>query len=268
VSERLDAPDGQADLRLGRWQDVLADVECDAWISDPPYGERTHRGHDAIEGTGDRAGLGYAFLRPEDVREIVEHWSPRTRGWMCAMTSHDLIPHWEDAFEAAGRYYFAPLPVLEFYRPRLLGDGPGSRAVQLVVARPRTREFLSQNWGSLPGDYRGPLPADHLPRGHYERSEGEGRAGRMGGKSLAVMRSIVRDYSRLGDVVCDPFAGYGTTLLAALMEGRRAVGSEMDPEAHAAARDRLGRGYVLDLFSGAGQAAAPTAEQRRLWEGE
>lgn len=31
-----------ADLRLGRYQDVLADVECDAVIADPPYSERTH----------------------------------------------------------------------------------------------------------------------------------------------------------------------------------------------------------------------------------
>lgn len=35
-----------ADLRLGRWQDVLADVECDALICDPPYSARTHKGHD------------------------------------------------------------------------------------------------------------------------------------------------------------------------------------------------------------------------------
>src|SRR5690606_19055862 len=32
------SPDGLIDLRMGRWQDVLADVEaCDAVITDPPY---------------------------------------------------------------------------------------------------------------------------------------------------------------------------------------------------------------------------------------
>jgi len=28
------------DLHLGRWQDELADLECDAIICDPPYGAR------------------------------------------------------------------------------------------------------------------------------------------------------------------------------------------------------------------------------------
>ena len=39
-----------ADLRLGRWQDVLQDVTCDALIVDAPYSERTHDGH-AHDGT-------------------------------------------------------------------------------------------------------------------------------------------------------------------------------------------------------------------------
>jgi hypothetical protein len=35
-----------ADLRLGRWQDVLADVErCDSLITDPPYSARTAEGY-------------------------------------------------------------------------------------------------------------------------------------------------------------------------------------------------------------------------------
>ena len=49
------------DLRLGRWQDVLADVrEVDCVCVDPPYGERTHDGNaDRIASMG-RAELSYA----------------------------------------------------------------------------------------------------------------------------------------------------------------------------------------------------------------
>lgn len=259
-----------ADYRLGRWQDVLADVECDAAIFDAPYGERTHRGHDA--GTKQRnqllcssaVDLGYDYLTPRDVREIVRHWSPRTRGWFCTITSHDLIPHWEHALRKAGRYVFAPLPVLEFYRPRLIGEGPGSRAVFLIVARPRTAEFLGMKWGSLPSDYRGPLPTDLLPRGHYERTDGDSRPRRMGGKTLSVMRAIVGDYTRPDDLVCDMFGGDATTGRAAIELGRRFIGCERDPEAWAAGLARLRERVALDLFAA---PTAPQAEQALLFEG-
>jgi DNA modification methylase len=61
----------------------------------------------------------------------------------------------------------------------------------------------------------------------------------VGGKPVGAMREIVRDYSRPGDVVCDPCFGGGTTLLAAKLEGRRAIGSEMDPASHEIAKSRL-----------------------------
>ncbi len=76
------------DLRLGDWKKALADVETvDAIICDPPYGARTH-----------------------DVKAFVKSWSPRCSGWFVAMTSHDLLPVYAAALEAAGRYVFAPLP--------------------------------------------------------------------------------------------------------------------------------------------------------------
>jgi len=62
------------------------------------------------------------------------------------------------------------------------------------------------------------------------------------------MRAIVRDYSRPGDLVCDPCAGAATTLLAAAMEGRRAVGSEMDPATLEKAQTRIARGFTPTLF--------------------
>jgi site-specific DNA-methyltransferase (adenine-specific) len=61
----------------------------------------------------------------------------------------------------------------------------------------------------------------------------------VGGKTLGLMRSIVRDYTRPGDLVCDPCAGGGTTLLAARMDGRRSIGAEMMPEHCDIARRRL-----------------------------
>jgi 23S rRNA G2445 N2-methylase RlmL len=57
------------DLRLGRWQDVLADVtECDAVITDPPYGERTHSGQHVgsrpLGGGGRKTTINYPPMCP------------------------------------------------------------------------------------------------------------------------------------------------------------------------------------------------------------
>lgn len=217
------------DLRLGRWQDVLADVECDALITDPPYSERTHASHSprtdvltacerdarwAAKG-GKRRKIDYTSWSAEDVSAFVSHWSPRTTGWFVAITDHILAPEWERSLSAAGRYVFAPLQfVAPGSRVRLSGDGPALWSVTIVVARPKTRAF--QRWGSLPGAYV-------LPPGESDKEQGV-----IGCKPLWLMRALVRDYSRPGSVICDPCSGGATTLVAARLEGRRSVGAEMD----------------------------------------
>ncbi len=54
-----------------------------------------------------------------------------------------------------------------------------------------------------------------------------------------LVRRLVRIYSYPGDLVLDPFAGVGTTLIAAAQLGRRAMGYEIHPTHWAVARDRL-----------------------------
>lgn len=226
-----------AHLYLGRWQDALANVDrVDAVITDPPYGARTHEATNAhIAGSvlpdgADRTPIAYDAMTPSEVHALVEAWAPRCRGWMVAMTSHDLIGAYEQAYRNAGRMTFAPVPIIQ-KRPRLVGDGPSSWAVYAMASRPRTREFST--WGCLPGAYEAPTEKD---------------AGIAGAKPLGLMCSIVRDYSRPGDLVCDPFAGSGTTLLAAVTEGRRAVGAEQKREHYDIAAKRLARGHTPTMF--------------------
>ena len=233
------------DLRLGDWRDVLAGVECDALIVDPPYGSRTHTGHDAAvrisqyaADFGDgvapptyRRSLNYSSWTPDDVRAFVQHWSPLTRGWFCAFSCSDLFPRWREAFEEAGRCTFAPVAcVIRGMGVRIAGDGPSSWTVYLNVARPRSREAAS--WGALNGAY----VVDRAPA-------------HIGGKPLELMAAIIRDYTRPGDLVCDPCAGMATTGIAALAAGRRFVGAEVDPKTHAAALERVRRGVQQEMLA-------------------
>ena len=231
------------DLRCGTYQDVLANVAMvDAVIVDAPYSARTHNGGATAGKVFDvskRRELSYDGWTPAQVRAFVQSWSPRCRGWMVTITDHTLAPVWAAAMEDAGRYVFAPLPWLApGSRVRLAGDGPSSWTCWIIVGRPRTGTFRdgtkAHKWGTLPGGYN-------------VTSE---RGSHIGGKPSKLMRMLVNDYSRPGDLVCDPCAGWATTLLAAAQEGRRAVGAEMDPETYADALKRLDRDtQQADLFS-------------------
>jgi len=58
-------------------------------------------------------------------------------------------------------------------------------------------------------------------------------------KPIHFIRRLVRLGSLPGDLICDPFMGSGTTLVAAKLEGRRAVGIEINPEYCEIAKNRL-----------------------------
>lgn len=232
------------DLRFGEWQTILRDdfddtlPECDAIITDPPFGARTHKVAKERKLRSD--GSDTKLLAPDyppwtrdHVFDFVRAWSKPCRGWIVTMTSHDLVPHWEDAYKEAGRYCFAPLPaVMIGMSVRLRGDGPSSWSVWLVVSRPATREFTE--WGTLPGAYVGPASR--------EANSGRGKPGWL-------LRSLVADYSRKGDRIVDPMCGWGSTLLAAESLGRRALGCDGHEPTYLRAVQEIKQAHQMELFT-------------------
>jgi site-specific DNA-methyltransferase (adenine-specific) len=231
------------ELRHGDWESVLADVaEVDAVIVDPPYSARVHSGHDTgakfankktkhLKGNGvhdttrPRRSLAYNAWGQNEIDSFVDSWAPRNRGWFAAFSDSDLCLLWRQAFERHGLTGFAPVPILIPGRTvRMAGDGPSSWTVYVNVARPKRL----CKWGTLPGGYYGTvLPADRKAQVV------------AGGQPLWSMRALVRDYTKPGDLVCDPCAGGATTIIAAVIEGRRAIGAEVDAATFEVASRRL-----------------------------
>ena len=105
----------------------------DAVICDPPYGARCHTGNDT-KIAGRITPIAYKPWSAEDVARFVDFWDPITRGWIVSMTSHDLIPAWEEAHRLAGRYVFHPIPYVHAGMScRMRGDGPSSWAVWIML---------------------------------------------------------------------------------------------------------------------------------------
>lgn len=245
-----------ADMQLlvGRWEDVLSKDEVgvvDAIIVDPPYSERTHESEPTRNDGVDADGLrpNYPPWYQADVDAFIDSWSPRCRGWMVCLCDDEMIPWYRAAYERHERFAFQPLPcVIEGMTVRTRGDGPSSEAVYAMVARPRTAEFVA--WGTLRGAHVG------------KRQPGSG-GGR--GKPSWLTDRLVRDYTRENDLVCDPLAGYGGTLVSAILQRRRAIGAEMDS---AAVEEGFRRVQLInEPDSAQGAPDQPAAEQAAQPEG-
>lgn len=84
------------------------------------------------------------------------------------------------------------------------------------------------------------------------------RATRIGGAKLRhpnekpepLLRQLVQSYTAPEELILDPFAGSGTTGVAAAVEGRRCLLMELNSEYVQFARDRVANALFPGLFSG------------------
>lgn len=243
---------GDSRVYHATWQELISEVgRVDLMCVDAPYSEKTHKGHDAGALKAERARqwaasrtdehlarpnakherkyarkieaqrskLEYAYWSPLDVARFVFSWDSKVTGWFVSLTDDQLAPYWKSALEETGRYVFSPVACVEpGSRVRMSGDGPSQWSCFAVIARPKSEDY--SHWGAMPGAYV-------VPPGCNPRPANGGKAV-TGGKPLWLMERLVGDYSKVGDVVCDPVAGAGTTLSAAVTLGRVAVGGDAD----------------------------------------
>ncbi len=229
------------ELRKGDWREVLADVgECDAVITDGPYSGRTHAGHGSMGRWGttvpksydgcERSEINYSEMTPDGIAEFSERWCEACRGWVVSLTDDVLFNVWRDQMARHNRTVFQDVGcVITGMTVRQSGDGPSSWLIHAAVSRPPE---LS-TWGTLPGAYVGPRERQLM----------------TGAKPLWLMRAIIRDYTKPGDLICDPYAGSGTTLIAARAEGRDCIGAEISEETYEKAMRRIETPYTEEMWA-------------------
>lgn len=67
-------------------------------------------------------------------------------------------------------------------------------------------------------------------------------------KPLELMRRCVELFTNPGDLILDPFAGSGTTLVAAQQLGRNFLGCDITESYVAMARERLAKPFTVSMF--------------------
>jgi DNA methylase len=201
-------------LHLGDCREVTEWLAADVLVTDPPYGRGWRQGGDLRSSRGrpsvSRAHGGIAGDRDTSVRDAaLLLWGDR-----CAVVFGDLM--------------LPPPPgtrqVLAYRKAR----DAGSRGATGGFRRDVEAVYLIGSWPSGIGG-RSSLIATSEPiqGGQYGVSA---RAGHPHAKPLDVMQELI-GFCPPG-VIADPFAGSGSTLLAARNLGRRAVGAELE-EAYA-----------------------------------
>lgn len=111
-------------------------------------------------------------------------------------------------------------------------------AIRVRQKYPRKKYFKGPKKGQYSGNPLGKNPGDlwaipNVKANHVEKTAHPCQF------PVELIERLVLSMTDEGDWVLDPFMGVGTTAIAALMHGRRAIGAEIQPDYAGIAKDRI-----------------------------
>lgn len=166
-----------------------------------------------------------------------------TARWSLVFSDVETCHRWREQLELSGlRYVRTGAWVKDDPMPQFSGDRPAVGFEPCTITH--AQGPMRWNGGGMPAVWR---------YGTVKRN----RPDHPCPKPLDLMRELVRLFSDPDELILDPFAGSGTTGLAARVEGRRAILIETDERFCAVAARRLERGDI----------GAQQPQQGMLWAG-
>lgn len=101
--------------------------------------------------------------------------------------------------------------------------------VRVPQKYPQKRYFKGPHYGELSGNPLGKNPSDvwnipNVKANHIEKTIHPAQF------PVELVERLVLSMTNSGDTVMDPFMGVGSTLIAAIMHGRKAIGAEISPD--------------------------------------
>lgn len=245
--------DASVSLYHGDCLDVLQLFDAvDHVITDPPYSAHVHastmRGAAGWKGEiAQRSDLGFAAL--DDVsRRVCGGWfGSHVRRWMLVFSDTESAHLWR--YEILADYVRTMFWRKVGGAPQFTGDRPAVACEAITVCHRAGKKRW--NGGGKQGFYDVPIV---LSRG----GSSEVRC-HTTQKPEALMAALIADFTDENDLILDPFAGSGTTGVAAKRLGRRAILIEREEKYCEVAAKRLQQG-ALDLWA----PSVTTAHQAKL----
>jgi site-specific DNA-methyltransferase (adenine-specific) len=212
--------DAAVTLYCGDCREILPHLEpVDHVITDPPYEAEAHtlarRGNTARDGFAVRDYVIDFDPIDEGTRSTVgTKFAELSRGWILIFAQVEAVTAWKSAL-APARYLRTQIWRKPNGACQFTGDRPGM-GYEVIVTAWAGKSRSSWNGGGRHGFYvHNNVPHD---------------TGHMTQKPLSLMLELVTLFSNPNETILDPFAGSGTTLLAAKNLGRKAIGIEMSPK--------------------------------------
>ncbi len=194
----------------------------DHMLTDPPYDQ--HTSDSAVTNKGGKATKAIDFdgLTPEQLEQVSWEGSRLARRWCIAFCALEQI----GAYRAAAAEDWVRAGVWDRVNsmPQLSGDRPAQGAEGIAIWHGPGRKRW--NGGGKQAIWR------HPPHKI-------GRPDHPTPKPPQLMVELVQQFTDPGDLILDPFAGSGTTMVAAYRLGRQAVGVELDERYAEVAARRL-----------------------------
>lgn len=230
---------GGCRLILGDAMAIMGSLDpVDHLISDAPYEQSLHDVKNGLMGRRLRkeplrtdGGVklrGLDFDGIDDIRgDVVQHALRLCGKWFIVFCTIEGVARWADVINPTDMCYKRGcIWVKPDSTPQLNGQGPGQGAECFVTAW-CGGGYSSWNAGGKRGVYTHMTNPPDRHGGHPTE------------KPWRLMRDIVHDFTAPGDTILDPFMGSGTTLVAAMLTGRKAVGIEVNPEYFEIAEQRV-----------------------------
>lgn len=204
---------------------------CDDILSDPPYSQavdqNARRGHQNDKAISEPMALGFEPANSAKRARWANIIATATRHWAMVCSDHESSMLWAEDLERAGLVYvrcalwvrtgdqLGAERIRHSGAPQFTGDRPAVGHEVIVIAH-KGRKFRWNGRGKA-AIYTHPIVH---PSARVHPTE----------KPVALMRDILRDFAKPGHTIFDPFAGSGTTIVAAKQLGMPAFGSELDPK--------------------------------------
>lgn len=206
---------GRATLYLGDCREIIPSLhEVDAVITDPPYGENTHKGARTRVGENGSArnvaSIDFAHVGAEQFLDDLDTLVAISKRWVVMTCEWKFI----SAVDAL-RDYFVRFGVWTKPNgaPQFTGDRPAMGWEAVLICH-RTDVKKAWNGGGKRAVWNIPTEAGFHPTQ----------------KPMRLISGWVEDFSNTGEIILDPFMGSGTTGVAAVQMGRDFIGIEREPK--------------------------------------